>query len=279
MSSARDNPGFPAPRRTRAGDVELGVVDVGHGMPVVLLHGFPLDHSMWGAQIAYLSRQWRVVAPDLRGFGKSDVTPGTVSMEQMAGDVAALLGALRLDEPVVLCGLSMGGYVAFEFWRKYRHHLKGLILCDTRAAADSPQAAAGRVETADRALREGTAPLAEAMLPKLFAPQTLASRPEIASPTREVILATAPAGAAAALLGMRERKDFSGALAEIAAPTLVVVGEHDAISPVAEMRSLAQSIPGAEFVIVPGAGHMAPVEDADGVNEAIEQFLTRVERS
>ncbi|REK12035.1 MAG: alpha/beta fold hydrolase [Planctomycetota bacterium] len=279
MMSDPANPSLPSPRRVRAGQVELSVLDVGRGMPVVLVHGFPLDYTMWEAQIAFLGSRLRVIAPDLRGFGASDVTPGTASMSQMADDLAALLDALDIDEPVVICGLSMGGYVALEFWRRHAARLRALVFCDTRAAADAPAAAEARLETAQRILSEGTGPLAEGMLPKLFAAETLEHSADVTGAARQVVLNTPPEGAAAALRGMRERSDFTDALSEIAVPTLVIVGEQDVISPVDEMRDMAAGIPNAEFVILPSAGHMSPMENPAGFNEAIEQFLTRVERS
>jgi len=265
-------------RRLRAGEIELQVLDRGAGMPVVLIHGFPLDHSMWDAQSAHLSTRWRVVAPDMRGFGGSQVTGGTATMEQMADDVAALVEMLAIDEPIVLCGLSMGGYVALEFWRKYAGRLRALVLCDTRAAADTPEAAAGRLETVERVLRDGTEPLADAMLPKLFAPATLENDPHTVATERKTMLAADPEGVAAALRGMAGRRDFRDQLAKISLPTMVIVGENDTISTVDEMRSIAGAIAAAEFVILPGAGHMTPLENPTGFNEAIEQFLTRVER-
>ncbi len=264
-------------RRLHAAQVELQVLDRGQGIPLVLVHGFPLDHSMWDAQISAMSAHRRVIAPDLRGFGGSQVTPGTVTMEQMADDLAHLLDALEVDEPVVLCGLSMGGYVAFEFWRKYPARLRGLVLCDTRAAADSPEAARGRMETVEKILAEGMAPLADAMLPKLFAPGTLAQYPNAVAIQRRQILATSAEGAAAALRGMAARNDFRDRLSDIQLPALVVVGEHDAISPVEEMRAIAAAIPSAELAVIPAAGHMSPLENPEAFNTALEQFLSRVE--
>jgi pimeloyl-ACP methyl ester carboxylesterase len=266
-------------RLVQAGDAELQVLDRGGGMPLMLVHGFPLDHAMWDAQVAFLSRRFRTIAPDLRGFGGSQVTAGTVSMERMADDLAALADALAVDQPLVLCGLSMGGYVALEFWRKYARRLRGLVLCDTRAAADTKEAAAARLETVDRVLREGTVAVADAMLPKLFAPATLEKHPNLAAIERQKILAAHPQGVAAALRGMAARRDFRSELQEIALPTMVIVGEHDAISTVDEMRGISKAIRDAEFVIIPDAGHMSPLENPDGFNEAIEQFLTRVERA
>jgi len=262
----------------RAGDVELRVSQCGSGMPILLVHGFPLEHSMWNAQIEHLSERWQTIAPDLRGFGGSQCTPGVTTMEQMADDLNALLDALQVSEPIVFCGLSMGGYVAFQFLRKYRSRLRALVLCDTRAAADSAEAAEGRLKLADRVLETGTEQVAEAMLPKLFAAETLQKHPSIVAFERQKILATSPEGVAAALRGMAQRLDFTSTLGEIDLPTLVIVGEHDAITSVDEMRSVSQAIPNAEFVVIPHAGHMTPLENPTAFNEAIEQFLTRVER-
>jgi pimeloyl-ACP methyl ester carboxylesterase len=258
--------------------VRLATVDRGSGPPVLLVHGFPLDHSMWEGQIEALSGRFRVIAPDLRGFGQSGERclpsfPDTITMDQFADDLAALVDALGVGGPVVLCGLSMGGYIAFAFCRKYPARLRGLILCDTRAAADAPEAAAGRLETAERVLREGPGFVADSMLPKLLAPDTLAGRPEIVAAVRKVILATDPRGIAAALRGMRERPDSTPLLAQIACPTLVVVGQEDGLSPPETMQALARQIPNSRFVTIPGAGHLSPVEQPAATTAAITGFL------
>jgi 3-oxoadipate enol-lactonase len=258
--------------------VRLYTTDQGQGMPVLLVHGFPLDHSMWDAQLEPLAEQWRVIAPDLRGFGHSPAASGTVTMEQMADDLAQLLDTLGISEPVVLVGLSMGGYVAFQFWRKYPQRLRALVLCDTRAIADSPEAAQGRHTLAEKTEKEGTAPVAAAMMPKLFAPHSLETAKEATEAVRQSILNNQPAGVAAALRGMAARPDMTASLPAIAVPTLVIVGQEDAISTVDEMRGIAKAIGGAEFVVIPHSGHMTPVESPAEFNEAIEQFLTRVER-
>ncbi len=278
MDTMNANASDDLPRMVRAGDVELAVIERGTGMPLLLVHGFPLDHSMWNAQIEALGRQWRVIAPDLRGFGASQITPGAVSMDQMADDLAALLDALHVTEPVVLIGLSMGGYVAFQFLRRHAHRLRGLVLCDTRAVPDTAEGAAGRHKLAAQVLGQGAAPVADAMLPKLFGPQARESDPDAVAATRRVILANQPAGIAAALLGMAQRADMTGDLPHIALPTLIIVGQDDAISTVDEMRGMAHSIPHCEFVVIPRSGHMTPLENPVAFNEAVEQFLTRVER-
>jgi len=255
------------------GDVSLAYRDAGQGPPLVLVHGFPLDHSMWAGQMDVLARRWRVIVPDLRGFGQSGVTDGTVTMEQFADDLAALLDHLQIREPVVLCGLSMGGYIAFAFWRKHAARLRGLILCDTRSAADTPEGAAGRQAMADRVLKEGPRSVVEMMAPKLFSPKTLAERPQLAEAMKQVMLRTDPRGIAAAARGMAQRPDATPDLPKIACRTLVLVGEDDAISPAAEMRGIAERIPQARLAIIPRAGHMAPLERPAEVNQAIDEFL------
>jgi 3-oxoadipate enol-lactonase len=251
----------------------LNLVERGRGTPLVLVHGYPLDHSMWQGQLTGLSDACRLIAPDLRGFGGSDVTPGTVTMEQMADDIAGLLDALKIDEPVVFCGLSMGGYVSWQFALRHRQRLAKLILCDTRAVADTPEAAAGRKQTAEKVLAEGAQVAAEGILPKLFAPATYQEQPQIVAATRQVILRTKPAGIAAALRGLAERPDVTARLGEIDVPALVLCGQHDGISPPAEMRQIAERLPTARFVEIADAGHMAPLEEPAAVNAAIKDFL------
>lgn len=258
---------------TSVNSIRLNYLDTGTGSPVVLVHGFPLDHQMWAGQVAALSDRHRVIAPDLRGFGGSDVTSGTVSMAQFADDVAGLLDVLGITEPVAFCGLSMGGYVAWQFWQRHRARLAKLVLCDTRAAADSPETARGRLVTAEQVLANGPAKLVETMSGRLFAAETLQAQPELVAQTRRIMTTTSREGIAAALRGMAERADLTPQLAAVHVPTLVICGEQDIISPVAEMRGMAAAMPRATFIVVPGAGHMAPLEQPALVNPALRQFL------
>jgi pimeloyl-ACP methyl ester carboxylesterase len=253
--------------------VELAAVDQGTGLPLLLVHGFPLNHSLWQAQIDGCAERCHVIAPDLRGFGTSGVTEGEVSMEQMADDLAGLLDTMGILEPVVFCGLSMGGYIAWEFWRKHRLRVAGLILCSTRAAADSPEAAANRRLMADRVLGEGPAPIADAMLPRLAAEVTLTRYPERVEAVRRMIFSNDPRGIAAASRGMANRADATSLLAEIACPTLLIAGQHDRIAPVTEMRAMAEAMPHARLVEISGAGHLGPLENPAEVNAAILSFV------
>ena len=252
----------------------LHVVEAGQGSPLLLVHGFPLDHSMWRGQIDELSRQFRVIAPDLRGFGKSTAPDADIiTMEQFADDLARLLDELRVTEPITFCGLSMGGYIAWQFWKRHADRLAALILCDTRAAADAEEMARGRRLAASRVVEEGLAEFANGMIPKLFAESTIADNPALVEATLDVMVAAPPRAVAAALRGMAERADMSAELSKINVPALVVCGEHDPISPSDEMRAIAADMPHAQFVEVADAGHMAPLEQPDRVNNAIRGFL------
>jgi 3-oxoadipate enol-lactonase len=250
-------------------------VERGSGRPLLLVHGFPLDHTMWSKQLETLSSHCRLIAPDLRGFGRSAVTDGTVTMEQYADDLAGLLDGLGIREPVIFCGLSMGGYIAWQFWQRHQARLASLILCDTRAEADNPEAARGRLAVAEKVLSQGPTVLVESFLGKLFAEETLNSNREVVEAMKKVIMATSPQGIAAGLRGMAERPDMTSALAQLDVPVLAVCGEHDVITKSAEMRRMAAAILHAQFFEIPKAGHMSPLEQPNSVNSAIVDFLKR----
>jgi len=247
------------------------LIDEGDRTPLVLIHGFPLDHSMWRQQRAEFASTHRVIIPDLRGFGQSAPATDVISLQDHADDLNALLDQIGVSEPVVLCGLSMGGYIAFRFWEKYSNRVRALILCDTKAAADSTEAAQGRIATADKVLQQGAQVMVDGMLPKLFAPH---AAPAIVEETKQVILATPPKTIAAALRALATRPDSTPLLATITVPTLVLAGEHDVIIKPDEMQAMAGKIPGAQFVSIPNAGHMAPLEQPAAANAAIRQFLS-----
>jgi 3-oxoadipate enol-lactonase len=208
---------MPAMKNVAVNGVTLATHDEGTGSPILFVHGFPLSHSMWQPQIFAFAGDHRVIAPDLRGFGRSDVTEGTVTMEQHADDLADLLDELNVDEPVVLCGLSMGGYVAWQFQQKYRERLRGLILCDTRATADTPEGVENRKRLAKMVVENGSEAVASVMLPNLFSPKTGDRDPAVIDELRAIIVATSPQGIAAASLGMAERPDVTPLLPGIAA--------------------------------------------------------------
>jgi 3-oxoadipate enol-lactonase len=255
----------------------LAYIDRGQGPTVLLVHGFPLDHTMWDPQIEALAERYRVIAPDLRGFGQSPLGTGDasqgVTMEQYADDLAELLDALKIAGPIVLAGLSMGGYIAWQFVRKYPGRLRALVLLDTRAAADSEEARAGRLKMAENVAEWGSARVAEMMGPRLFSERAFQQRPEIIAAVRRVVENTSPAAIAAAQRGMAARPDVTNLLPTIRVPTLVMVGDRDVISPPAEMQAIAAAIPHAQFVVIPHAGHMTTLENPAAANQALARFL------
>ncbi len=262
-------------RRVVTQHVTLQMEDLGHGPVLLLVHGFPLDHTMWADQIHDLSRECRVIAPDLRGFGGSDPVNPTdeLSMMLLAQDLADLLDALHVSDPVTFVGLSMGGYVAWQFWRQFAARMSALILCDTRSSADSEQVAQGRRYFAERVLREGPRPATEEMLQKLFAPVNLQRMPQRVAQTLQVMTSTPVATLAAAQRGMAARPDVNDLLPQISCPALVLCGAEDQVTPPGEMQQMAARLAHATYVEIPAAGHLAPLENPAAVNRAIRTFL------
>ena len=259
--------------KTRDG-TEIYYNDWGTGPAIMFHHGWPLSADDWDAQMMFfLAKGYRVIAHDRRGHGRSTATTTGNEMDTYADDLAALLEALQADRPVTFCGLSMGGYIAWQFAARHPDWLGRLILCDTRAAADSAEAAANRLKMADIVSKEGPEPVAWAMMPKLFAPVVTPQQQTLADLVRKMVLETDPVAIAAAHRGMAIRPDVTSLLPNLRFPTLVIVGEHDVISPPQEMRTIADAIPQARFVQIPAAGHMAPMENPAAVNRAISVFL------
>lgn len=256
--------------------VRLQYTIEGDGTPVVLLHGYLLDRSFWEPQVRALRSRYRVLVPSLRGHGGTPVGNVTAStMELLADDVRALLDRIAIREPVVLGGLSMGGYVALAFYRKYPQRVRALLLFDTRASADTEEARRGRLEIAAAVEREGsTGPAIDALYPKLMAPASY-QRPELVSHLQAIFARLTPDGVAAAQRGMAARPDSTALLPTVSCPTLIIVGEHDTLTPPSEARAMQAAIPGAELIEVPGAGHLAPFEAPEPVNRAILDFLGR----
>jgi pimeloyl-ACP methyl ester carboxylesterase len=254
--------------------MRLALSDLGQGPVVVLLHGFPFDRSMWTALIDALRSTCRVIAPDLRGHGESDAPEGVYTMDAMADDVVETLDELRVSEPVVLGVHSMGGYVALSAVLRYPDRFRALLLIDTRAGADTPEAARNRETAALQVEATGkTDAVIEAMVPKLFAPSTLERRPELIASYRALMEKARPRAIVGALRGMAARPDRTADLPRIRVPSLVVVGADDVITTPAEARKIADSLPNARLAIIPESGHMAPVENPTACNQEILSFL------
>lgn len=241
--------------------------------PVVLLaHGFPFDGMMWTKQIGPLTAAgFRVVVPDLRGFGRSEPQPDA-SMDAMADDLVALLDRERIETAIVV-GFSMGGYVALSFAVRFQHRLRALVLCDTRAEPDGEEARAKRYETIADVKARGVQVVASAMMSKLVTTAALAERAALVSEVREMMLRQSVAGVVAALAGLAERPDRQTQLAGIAVPTLVMVGADDTVTPVAASEALAAGIPGALLAVIPGAAHLSPMEQPQTFNRLLVDFL------
>lgn len=241
---------------------------------LLLLHGFPLHSGMWEAQLDALSTSWRVIAADFRGFGRSGET-GPFTIEQLADDTHTLIGQLKLDK-IVLAGLSMGGYVALAYAKKYAQSLRGLIMLDTKAEADSPEGKANRDRMIAIVNEKGSKPIADAMLGKLIPEETARNRPHLARTLRDMMESTRPQTISHALAAMRDRPDQTDMLGDIAVPTLVGVGDQDAITPPEVARAMHEKIPGSHLRIFTGSGHMSPMEQPSQVNAAIAEFLAKL---
>ena len=220
-------------KTTRVNDVELCYRDAGEGQPIVFLHAFPLDQTMWDDQVSHFSSSYRVITLDWRGFGKSSLGEGPSTMAAFASDVAALLDFLKIDKATI-CGLSMGGYAAMSFVREHADRVRALVLADTRAAADTDEGRQNRLKMAALAREEGPAAIAEQMITKLLGATTLSTRANVVERVRAMILANRREGIARALIGMAERPDSTSVLSGITFPVLIVVGEEDTLTPPAE---------------------------------------------
>ena len=254
-------------------EISVGYDDEGAGDPLVLIHGHPFDRSMWQPQLEEFSRaDWRVIAPDLRGYGQSTVVPGVTPLDTFVRDIAGLLDHLGLER-VVLGGLSMGGQIVMEFHRLFPQRLRGLLLADTTPQAETARGKTARNEMADRLLAEGMNPYADEVLPKMIAPHNVQTMPAVAQHVLGLMRATSPDGAAAALRGRAERPDYLDMLSRIAVPTLVAVGSDDEFTPVSDAQLMADRIADCTLVVIDGAAHMPNLERPKQFNAALAAFL------
>ncbi len=251
--------------------VTTAVESFGDGLTVLFVHGFPLDRTVWRRVTVPLTG-YRRIAPDLRGFGLSDAPGKGYSIPGYADDMRVLLDLLAVDR-AVLCGLSMGGYVALEVVRRFPERVGGLILMNTRADADAPGARARREAMVRLVEQAGTESLVDAMVPKLLSPHAVATMPRLVDAVSAMIGAASPAGVIGALRAMKDRHDATPLLPHIRVPTLVVAGRDDLLIPVDQSRAMAERIPGAQFTVIPGAGHLAPMEQPVATARVVGEFL------
>jgi pimeloyl-ACP methyl ester carboxylesterase len=258
----------------RGGSIAVHVA--GEGPPLLFIHGFPLDHRMWAFQ-SPLSDVATLVMPDLRGFGGSLGASPIGSIRQLADDCAAVIAAIAPGERAVACGLSMGGYVAEHLAVHHSEIVRGLVLVDTRIEADTEAARAGRRDLAERVARVGSRIAAEAMVPKLLAPTCdQRQRSPIAESLHRMILEADPATIQQALAALADRPDMTEPMRSVRLPTLLVVGEQDSITPPEVMRSITTVMPQANLAVLPRCGHMTPMEDPDGFNRLVRDFLSGI---
>jgi 3-oxoadipate enol-lactonase len=265
--------------RERSIETERGHIswiEGGAGWPVVLLHGFPLSADMWRAQVASPPEGWRLIAPDLRGFGQSGATPGSggsaVSMNDYAADVLAFMDSLKLDEAVI-GGLSMGGYITFAMYRLEPSRFSGMVLADTRSGPDTPQAREGRVRLREVLANDGPHGVADELLPKLLGEKTRAGNPDCVKETRALIESATPETIDAAIVALMGRPDSTAGLPAISCATLVVVGEQDAITPPAESEAMHRAIPRSTLCVIAGAGHLSNLEQPEAFSRALADYL------
>lgn len=262
-------------RRIAVNGVNLAADVRGKGPAILFIHGYPLDHTIWEHTLGSLDG-WMRIAPDLRGMGQSDAPDLGYSMTTYAEDLFALLNTLGVDQ-VVLCGLSMGGYVAFEMLRRAPARVRGLILVDTRAEADSPDARRAR-ETALAQVREGGAEaIAAAMLPVVLGRTSVEAHPALRERIQQMMAATPVSGIIGAIGALRDRPDSLTLLPTLGhLPALVIVGAEDVITPAECAQTMADALPDARLVILPGAGHLTPVEQPERVTTLIADFLAQL---
>lgn len=249
--------------------------ETGSGRPLLLIHGYPLNRTMWEQQLHGLEDVAHVIALDLWGFGESEPV-SEASMGTYAEELHKLTEALGASEPAVVCGLSMGGYVAFEYFRRYGNHVAGLILANTKAGPDSAEGKAGRDKNVAVAKEKGAAAIAEAMLPKMLSPKTYTNNSELVQQVKRMMESASVPGVIAALVAMRDRPDSVPTLAQIKLPALVVGGADDQLFPQAEFQNMATGLANGKLEILPDAGHMSNIEQPESFNRAVRQFLRKL---
>ncbi|MGA2973387.1 MAG: alpha/beta fold hydrolase [Candidatus Bathyarchaeia archaeon] len=265
--------------KTTVNAIDVSFFDVGipDALPIVLIHGFPFSHEMWDPQIQAFQKRFRVIAYDLRGHGKSGVGDGQYTLEFFVDDLLALLDYLKIGK-AVLCGLSMGGYIALRAVERNPERVIGLILADTQAKADSNEAKLKRAATIKSVKANGVNAYAEAFVKSVFAPQTFTSDMAAVEKIRQVIRANSSLGICGALLALASRTDTTEALSSIRVPTLILVGEHDLLTPPSASEEMHSRIPNSEIHVIPNAAHLSNLENSDEFNIHVLNFVDRLVR-
>jgi pimeloyl-ACP methyl ester carboxylesterase len=260
--------------RIRSGDAEIAYSALGDGPPVVLLHPFPVHHEFWLPAAQLLTSRYRVILPDLRGQGESEAGEGPATMEKHANDLARVLDDARVGR-AVFAGVSIGGYILFEFWRRYRGRVAALALSCTRPQSDTSDARNARLKTAEEVLQRGTEWFADLMLPKLLGKTARDSRPDLVDGVRRMMLKMSPQHISQVQQGMAARLDSVATLKTINVPTLLMIGEEDGIATPADGELMRQHIASSRLAVVPKAGHFAAWEQPEAVGKLLRQFVDR----
>ncbi len=255
--------------------IAIAYQDQGNGFPIVFLHAFPLNRTMWVKQADALSSQFRVITIDLRGHGESDAPLWHYSLDQAADDVRGVLDHLSIRQAVFV-GLSMGGYILFAFYRKYAERVKGLVLADTRAQADTDEGKRARFEMAQIAYHQGSRAIADMMMPKLLSPATILTKPELVRRVRTMIEGNQISGIAGDLMAMAERLDSTALLQQMTCPVQIIVGELDLPTPPSEAKLMAERIPLARLAVIPGAAHLSNLEQPALFNDVLHSFVANL---
>ena len=258
--------------RVKSGDAEIVYRTLGDGPPLVLLHPFPVHHEFWLPLADTLGTRYRLILPDLRGHGDSDAGEGPATMAKHAADLARIMDDADVGRAPVI-GVSIGGYVIFEFWRSYRGRAAALALCNTKAPADGPEAAAGRLQAANDVLERGTEPFFESMLAKVLGKTTRDSRPDLIDGALRLMRKMSPDDIAQVQRGMAARPDSVDTLKTINVPTLLITGDEDLMTGVNEAELMRRHIPGSQMRIIPKAGHYSPWEQPAEAGRILRQFL------
>jgi len=261
----------------QANGISMAYSDRGIGLPLVFVHAFPLNRTMWRPQEEALASRFRVITVDLRGHGDSDAPLWHYTLDQAAEDVRAVIDHLSIGQAVFV-GLSMGGYVLFALYRKYSERVKGVVLADTRAQADTPEGREARFQMAQVAYKKGPAAIAEIMIPKLLSPATIHNRPDLVQQVRHMIECNQISGIAGDLMAMAERPDSTPLLGEITCPAQVIVGELDQATPPSDAQLMADRIPGARLTVIPHAAHLANLEQPEAFNHIVHVFASDLAR-
>ena len=257
--------------------ITVAYSDQGTGLPIVFLHAFPLNRTMWAAQENALSSQFRVMTLDLRGHGESDAPLWHYTLDQSADDVRALLDHLSIQQAVFV-GLSMGGYILFAFYRRYADRVKRLILADTKAQADTAEGKEGRFQMAQIAYTKGSSAIADLMIPKLLSPMSIQTKPDLIRHVRAMIEGNQISGIAGDLMAMTERPDSIPLLNHIACPTQIIVGELDQVTPLSDAKLMADQIPNARLAIIPQAAHLSNLEQPEAFNQIVASFASELDK-